>query len=109
MMFNDRVLMIGMEAPEGWKQKLTILQYEKLDDEKKKYYKPLFAKYRTVKHRTYDFDTGQFCGWEPHQVGIGAPIGYEYVGYWAALTIDQLNSSNVLMERVLNKKSNWTK
>lgn len=107
MQFNTLVS-FGYKAPDGWKQKLTLAQYAKIDEEKKKYYKPLYAKYRTVKHRAYDIDTGQFCGWEPHQVGIGEPIRYEYVGYWEARTIDQLMTSNVLIDRVLNKKG-WNK
>lgn len=108
MMFNDKVLnlSLGMDAPAGWKQKVTLKQYAKLGD-RQKYYGPLYAKYRTKKIRDYDPDYGNFVGWKPIQVGIGEPIGYKYVGYWSARLIDQINSSNVIMDRVLNKK-NWT-
>lgn len=102
MNFSERVLTMGMEAPEGWKQKVTLKQYAKLGD-RQKYYEPLYAKYRTKKIRDYD-ECDNFAGWKPIQIGIGDPIAYEYVSYWAARTIDQLNSSNVLTERILNRK-----
>lgn len=109
MIFNQRVLdvTLGSKAPDGWKQKVTLKQYAKLDD-RQKYYKPLYAKYRTKKIRDYDPDYGNFVSWRPIQVGIGEPIGYEYVGYIEARLIDQVLSSNVLMDRVLNK-GKWTK
>jgi hypothetical protein len=96
------------EPPEGWKKKVTLAQYAKLGD-KQKYYEPLYAKYRTKKIRDYDIDTGQFVGWRPIQVGIGDPTSYKYVGYFEARMIDQINSSNVLMDRVLNKPIKWSK
>lgn len=107
MNFSDKVLLIGMAAPEGWKQKVTLKQYAKLGD-RQKYYEPLYAKYRTKKIRDYDPDYGNFIGWRPIQVGIGDATTYKYVGYWVARTIDQLNSSNVLTERIFNKKK-WSK
>jgi hypothetical protein len=104
MNFSDRVLTTTMgPPPKGWLEKLTLKQYAKFDDERKKYYEPLYAKYRTKKIRDYDPDYGNFVGWRPIQVGIGDPVGYKYVGYWAARTIDQINNSNVLMKRILNK------
>lgn len=108
MLFNDLVT-FDKRAPEGWKQKLSLSQYNKLDDEKKKYYQPLYAKYKTKKRRSYDYDTGAYCGWEEYQVGIGSPTSYEYVGYFAARTIDQMLNSNVLMDRILNKPKKWDK
>jgi hypothetical protein len=103
MIFNDRIDMVMNKAPDGWSQKLSLKQQAKLDEERKKYYKPLFAKYRTKKVRDYDYDTGAFCGWKPIQIGIGDPVGYEYVGYFAARMIDQINSSNIIMKRVLSR------
>lgn len=103
MIFSQRVLMVMNKAPAGWAQKLSLRQYAKLDDERKKYYQPTYAKYRTKKVRDYDFDTGQFVGWRPIDIGIGDPIGYKYVGYLAARAMDQINSSNVLMKRILGK------
>lgn len=94
------------KPPDGWKLKLSLKQYDKLDAERRKYYEPLYAKYRTKKIRDYDMDYGNFVGWKPIDVGIGEPIGYKYVGYWSARLIDQVNSSNVLMSRIM-KKSKW--
>lgn len=106
MNFSERVLLTTMgPSPKGWEQNVTLKQYAKLGD-RQKYYEPVYAKYRTKKIRDYDeYDT--FAGWKPIQVGIGEPISYKYMGYYAARTIDQINSSNVLMDRVLNKKK-WT-
>lgn len=101
MDFIERTLMAMNQAPEGWPQKLSLAEYAVLDDERKRYYGPLFAKYRTKKVRDYDPDYGHFVGWRPIQVGIGDPVGYEYVGYIAAKAIDAALNSNVLMERVL--------
>lgn len=109
MNFTDRVLDLTRgRAPDGWPEKLDLEGYSKLDSERKKYYEPLYAKYRTKKIRDYDPDYGNFVGWRPIQVGVGDPIGYRYVGYIAARTIDQVNSSNVLMARVMNPKK-WSK
>lgn len=104
MNFNERVLTVtaNRTPPEGWLQKLTLKQYAELNNERKKYYEPLYAKYRTKKIRDYD-EYDNFAGWKPIQIGIGNPISYEYVGYWTARTIDQINNSNVLMSRILNK------
>lgn len=98
---TERVLMATNKAPEGWHQKVGLAEYAALDEERKKYYNPLFAKYRTKKVRDYDPDYGHFVGWRPIQVGVGEPIGYEYVGYLPAKAIDAILNSNVLMERVL--------
>lgn len=99
---------MAMDKPlEGWPVKLTLKQYTKLDDDRKRYYGSLYAKYRTKKIRDYDQDTGKFCGWRPIQVGIGEPIGWKYVGYLAAKLIDDTLSSNVLMSRVLNRPKKW--
>lgn len=101
MIFNNRVLLIMNKAPEGWKQKLTLKQFDKLVKDNKKYYKPLFAIYRTKKIRDYDPETGAYAGWKSVQIGVGEPIGYEYVGYFEAKLIDNLLKSNILMSRIL--------
>jgi hypothetical protein len=100
MNFSDRVLTITMAAPEGWAQELTLDEYPTLPAERRKYYSPLFAKYRQVKRREYD-EYGHFIGWEPHPVGVGDPVGYKYIGVFAAKTLDSLLSTNVLMNRIL--------
>lgn len=102
MTFTDKISFVMDKAPAGWKQRLSLFGYDKLDNERKQYYGPVYARYRTKKVRDYDFDTGQFCGWKPVQVGIGVPIGYKYVGYFVAREIDQINRSNILMRRVLS-------
>lgn len=96
-----------MGLPDGWKQNLSVEEYAESGD-KKKHYRPLYAKYRTKKIRDYDFDYGNFVGWKPVQVGIGEPIGYEYVGYFEAHMIDQVEKSNVLMARILNSPKKWS-
>lgn len=102
MDFNSAISFAN-KAPEGWKEKLTLDEYAKLEDERKQYYKPLFAKYRTKKVRDYDLDTGKYVGWKETQVGIGEPTGYEYVGYFTAKMIDDILNSNVLMQRIMGK------
>ncbi len=104
MNFSERIIMANKQAPDGWKQKLSLEEYALIDADKKKYYAPLFAKYRTKKIRDYDPDYGNFVGWRPISVGVGAPIGYEYVGYMAAKMIDNALSSNVLMSRIMKGK-----
>lgn len=103
-MNNKRIITSFNRAPDGWKQDLSLSEYNSLDSERRKYYAPLYAKYRTKKIRDYDPDYGNFVGWKPIQVGIGNPIGYEHVGYFAAKMIDSVNNSNVLMSRILNKR-----
>jgi hypothetical protein len=101
--YTNIVTMTINKPPKGWPETLTLTQYEKLDDERKKYYHPTYDKYRTKKVRDYDFDTGEFVGWKPIQIGLGAVTGYEYVGYYAAKEIDAILNSNVLMQRILKK------
>jgi hypothetical protein len=106
MQFSERVLTATMgSAPEGWLDKLTLEQYAELDEERKPYYEPLFGRYRTKKIRDYDPDYGNFVGWRPVQVGVGDPIAYKYVGYFAAKTIDAALKSNVLASRILANKT----
>lgn len=102
MNFNEVVSFMN-KAPDGWREKLSLDEYDNLDDERKKYYEPLFAKYRTKKVRDYDLDYGNFIGWRAIKVGIGKPIGHKYVGYFAAKMIDDTLKSNVLMDRVMGK------
>lgn len=101
MQFSEQIILAMDRAPTGWPVKLSLRQYAKLDDERKRYYKPLFAKYRTKKVRDYDPDCGHFVGWRPVEIGIGDPIGYKYVGYLAARVIDSIFTTNVFMQRVL--------
>lgn len=96
-------------APEGWLQRLSLGEYDALDDKARRYYEPLFARYRTKKVRDYDPDYGNFVGWRPIQVGVGEPIGYKYVGYIAAQAIDRIMDSNVLTARVLSRPKKWKK
>lgn len=103
----DAIVSFDKRAPKGWKQNVGVAEYEQLDD-RQKYYEPLYAKYRTKKIRDYDPDYGNFVGWKPIQVGLGEPISYRYVGYFEARVIDQLLSSNVLMQRVMNS-AKWSK
>lgn len=93
------------KAPEGWLDKLNLKQYATLDEERKKYYGLLFATYRTKKIRDYDPEDGAFVGWKPIQIGIGNPIGYKYIGYFAARMVDDVLRSNVLIDRILKPKS----
>lgn len=101
-----QVINFTNSAPDGWAEKLTLKQYYNLDTERKKYYEPLYAKYRTKKIRDYDVETGSFVGWRPIDIGIGEPVGYKYVGYFAARMIDNVMRSDILMSRVLGKWSN---
>lgn len=102
MYFQDRVLQFMDRAPERWEQKLSLSEYASLEDAKKRYYKPLFDKYKTKKIRDYDPEYGYFVGWRPIQIGLGNPVAYEYVGYLSARMIDDVFRSNILMERILS-------
>jgi hypothetical protein len=102
MNFTNVIALTMGSAPEGWAERLALKGFAELDGERKKYYEPLYAKYRTKKIRDYDPDYGNFVGWRPIQIGLGEPIGYRYVGYFAARMIDDVLRSNVLMARVLS-------
>lgn len=102
-----RVMMALDKAPTGWPERLFLTEYSALDSERKKYYSPLYAKYRTKKIRDYDLDYGNFVGWKPIQVGVGEPVGYKYVGYVAATTIDRVMDSSVLVKRAISKPKKW--
>lgn len=104
MQFNARVTFLTNKAPFGWRQDLTLAQYAALDDESKHYYGPVYAKYRTVKRRSYDYDTGAFCGWEPYEVGVGDPISYTYIGYIAAKVVKSVLASNIIATRLLARQ-----
>jgi hypothetical protein len=91
------------EPPRGWKKSVSLEEYAKLEEDRKKYYMALYAKYRPKKIRDYDPDTGSYVGWKTIQVGIGDPVGYEYIGFFEAHVVDQIFKSNILMQRVLGK------
>lgn len=103
MIFNDRIIKMTNKPPEGWPEKISVAEQTVLDVERKKYYSPLYAKYRQVKRREYD-ECGHFMGWEPYPVGVGEPVGYEYVGYFAAKLIDDVLNSNVMMTRIMGNR-----
>lgn len=104
MQFNERIMHIMDKPRDGSKERLSLAEYAELGDDRKRYYAPLYAKYRTKKVRDYDPDCGHFVGWRPIQVGVGEPVAYEHVGYFAARMIDSLYSSNVLTSRIIGIK-----
>lgn len=106
-MHLDRVMLALYKAPPGYPERLSLSGYEALDDERKRHYEPLYAKYRTKKVRDYDPDYGYFVGWKPVQVGMGEPVGYKYIGYISAKLIDLVMDSSVLTTRILNKSNKW--
>lgn len=102
MKFIDRVTTLTEKPPKGWRDRLWPDEYEKLPDVRKRYYRAVFARYRVKKSREYD-EYGHFIGWEPYKVGVGKPIGYEYMGYIAAAAVDGVLKSNVIMSRILGQ------
>lgn len=104
MDYTNAILTTINRPPDGWPKELSIEEYSTLGTDRRYYYQPIYAKYRTKKVRDYDPDYGNFLGWRPIEIGIGEPTGYKYVGYIAAKAIDQINSSNVLMGRILKNE-----
>ena len=114
MRFNDSILM-GYK-PSGANPFITPEQFEGLSDEDKYYYEPDYKKYRVIKVRDYseccECGHKEFLGWVEKEIPVGEPYRYlltaqtvPYALYKMAIdnTRNSVNSSNVLMERVLNK------
>lgn len=107
MKFNQVVNMtLSDRPPADWPEKISVDDFNQLDNERKTYYRALYAKYRTKKVRDYDFESGDFVGWKLIQIGIGEPIGYKYHGSITAKSIQSVMNSNVLAERII-KKDKW--
>lgn len=97
---------------------MKVEAYNKLSDDGKLWYAPEYEHYKVKKVRKYescDLGYEHFLGWEEERTPIGEPYKYLKVDAFTynlrvvqALTrpmiIDSLNKSNVLMDRVLNKK-----
>ena len=104
--------------PRGYKRYLTPQEYESSDDEHKYYYVADYLKYKNVKVREYsecqECGHKEFIGWVTIPKPIGKPYRYILTPR-VCLTwimkgqIENLNSSNILMDRVLNKRMNPSK
>lgn len=102
--------------PKGYRKYITPEVYDELDDEHQYYYEPEYKKYRTKKVRTYsdceECGHKEFLGWEEEKVPVGEPHRYistpQLMRYGdVRRMVDNLSSSNVLMDRILSKPKSW--
>lgn len=94
---------------------MSIEKYLKLSEEDKLWYRPVYKTYKVTKHREYetcDLGHEHFMGWQETRKGMGQPISYEKVGAFEhignvaqARQVEQINKSNIIMERVLSRPS----
>ena len=92
-------------------------KYENMSEREQYYYSPVYAKYKSKKIRSYNececCGHKEFMGWDVEKTPIGEPVGYKKIrpilpyGLDRALHdlfFDQVTHSNVITDKLLNKK-----
>lgn len=103
------------------KKVVTPEIYENMPETDQDWYSPDYEKYKVKKSRSYeacDLNHTHFMGWVEEHIPIGHPYRYIKVDSFTynmrvmrrlseLAIVDRVNSTNLLMNRVLNPKKRW--
>lgn len=93
--------------PKGTPRHISPQLYAALDDKDKRYYTPEYKEWKEKRVREYeDCDLGHthFVGWTDERTPIGEPYRYRWRQPLMPAVIDTILNSNVIADKVLNKK-----
>ena len=99
--------------PVGTAKYITPQDFEALDNRSKMSYLPEYDTYRTKKVRGYnDCDYcghSEYIGWIEESYPVGKPYRYSWHLQIFPDMVDDILSSNVLTNRMLNDNKDWDK